>query len=63
MEFTAEWCLNCKALEESVLRNERIASLLNGDGVVPIKVDLTGNNEAGNEMLNSGQPADRFPCW
>lgn len=51
MEFTAEWCLNCKALEESVLRNRRIVELLGGPNVVPIKVDLTGNNVAGNEML------------
>ena len=51
MEFTAEWCLNCKALEESVLRSARVTSLLNGDGVTPLKVDLTGNNVDGNAML------------
>ncbi len=53
MEFTAEWCLNCKALEESVLRQERVASLLNSEGVAPIKVDLTGNNLEGNAMLRN----------
>jgi thiol:disulfide interchange protein DsbD len=51
MEFTAEWCLNCKALEESVLRSDEVASLLNQDGITPIKVDLTGGNVAGNAML------------
>jgi thiol:disulfide interchange protein DsbD len=55
MEFTAEWCLNCKALEEAVLRDERVASVLNSDAVEPIKVDLTGNNVEGNDMLTSVQ--------
>ena len=52
MEFTAEWCLNCKALEKTVLHRQRIADLLNlDDAVVPIKVDITGNNEDGKAML------------
>ncbi len=38
-------------LEESILRNREVVQLLNGEGVVPIKVDLTGNHVAGNEML------------
>lgn len=53
MEFTAEWCLNCKALENTVLRTESIADLLAEDDVVPIKVDITGNNAAGDAMLNA----------
>ncbi len=56
MDFTAEWCLNCKALEESVLHDPRVAELLSAPGVVPIKVDLTGNNPEGSEMLkNTGR--------
>jgi thiol:disulfide interchange protein DsbD len=51
MDFTAEWCLNCKALEESVLNSPEIAALLAESDVQAIKVDLTGNNPAGNEML------------
>ena len=51
MEFTAEWCLNCKALEKSVLRNPRVVEALATNDVIPIKVDLTGNNEDGNAML------------
>lgn len=53
MEFTAEWCLNCKAMEATVLADDRVASALNGPGVVPIKVDLTGNNDVGNAMLKA----------
>jgi thiol:disulfide interchange protein DsbD len=52
MEFTAEWCLNCKALEETVLRSPRVVQLFEQDGVVPIKVDIT-NYPAGNRMLDA----------
>jgi thiol:disulfide interchange protein len=51
MDFTAEWCLNCKALEHSVLENEKIVDLLTSEDVVPIKVDITGNNPAGKAKL------------
>jgi thiol:disulfide interchange protein DsbD len=51
LEFTAEWCANCKALEQSVLNTKTVADLLNSDEVAPIKVDLTGNNTQGNMLL------------
>ncbi|MFZ9692034.1 MAG: cytochrome c biogenesis protein CcdA [Phycisphaerales bacterium] len=53
LDFTAEWCLNCKTLEATVLATEQVAAALNGEGVVAMKVDLTGNNEAGNELLRA----------
>jgi len=51
MDFTAEWCLNCKALEHNVLHSERVVKLLRDDRVVPMKVDITGNNPHGQEQL------------
>jgi thiol:disulfide interchange protein DsbD len=54
MIFTAEWCLNCKALEQSVWGNPELVKLVSGPSVVPIKVDLTGNNPAGRKMLQEG---------
>jgi len=51
MVFTAEWCLNCKVLEEGVLRNPKIIKLFENQAVVPIKVDITGNNPAGKAKL------------
>jgi thiol:disulfide interchange protein DsbD len=51
IDFTAEWCLTCKTLESTVLNLPSISKELNGKGVAPIKVDITGNNEAGNELL------------
>ena len=52
IEFTAEWCLNCKLLENTVLNQEEIVELFKQEDVTPIKVDLTGNNESGNQLLN-----------
>lgn len=51
MVFTAEWCLNCKALEYSVWNDRELADLMSHAAVVPMKVDLTGNNPAGKEKL------------
>jgi thiol:disulfide interchange protein DsbD len=51
MVFTAEWCLNCKALEQGVLKNPKIVKLLAREDIVPMKVDITGNNPAGKAKL------------
>jgi thiol:disulfide interchange protein len=51
VDFTAEWCLNCKALEEAVLFSDEVARVLNGAGVTPIKVDITGDNPQGRAKL------------
>jgi len=51
MIFTAEWCLNCKALEQSVWDNPVLVKLVSGPSVAPIKVDLTGNNPEGRKKL------------
>ena len=51
LEFTAAWCLNCHALEQAVLHRSEVTTLLNRDDVAAIKVDITGNNEAGSRKL------------
>jgi thiol:disulfide interchange protein DsbD len=51
MVFTAEWCLNCKALEQGVLNSPKIVNLFNRENIVPMKVDITGNNPAGKAKL------------
>jgi len=51
MVFTAEWCLNCKALEQGVLNNPKVVKLLTCEDIVPMKVDITGNNPAGKAKL------------
>jgi thiol:disulfide interchange protein len=49
--FTAEWCLNCKAMEQGVLNNSKIIALFEHDNIIPMKVDITGNNPAGKAKL------------
>lgn len=51
MIFTAEWCLNCKALEQSVWNNSELTRWVSRPTVAPMKVDLTGSNPAGREKL------------
>lgn len=51
MDFSAEWCLNCKALEEGVLNTRIVSRLLNSRDVAPIKVDITGHNPDGRKLL------------
>ncbi|MDX2016030.1 MAG: cytochrome c biogenesis protein CcdA [Planctomycetota bacterium] len=53
VDFTAEWCLNCMALEAAVLFRPEVASVLNSEAVVPLKVDLTGDNKPGQEKLKA----------
>jgi thiol:disulfide interchange protein DsbD len=51
MVFSAEWCLNCKAMEQTVLTNPKIIDLFERDDILPMKVDITGNNPAGKAKL------------
>jgi len=51
MVFSAEWCLNCKALEKGVLDDPAIIHLFARREIVPMKVDITGNNPAGKAKL------------
>jgi thiol:disulfide interchange protein DsbD len=49
--FTAEWCLNCKVLEQGVLDSPKIVKLLAQEGIAAMKVDITGSNPPGRELL------------
>lgn len=51
MVFSAEWCLNCKALEQSVLTSAPVVEQFTREDVAPIKVDITGNNPQGKAKL------------
>jgi thiol:disulfide interchange protein DsbD len=51
MVFTAEWCLNCKAIEHGVWQNAALAKLVGGPDMAPMKVDLTGSNPEGRKKL------------
>jgi len=51
LDFTAEWCLNCKTLESTVLARKPVKPELLSDGVVPLKADLTSNSAPGWDKL------------
>ncbi len=47
IDFTAEWCLNCKALKAAVLNREPVKSRLRAAGVLPLTADLTSTSAPG----------------
>jgi len=51
LDFTAEWCLNCKALEKTVLDRPVVVEVLSAANVAPMKVDFTGDNPDGDALL------------
>lgn len=51
LDFTADWCLNCKALESAVLLKDPVKSLLLADGIVPLKADVTSTSAPGWDKL------------
>jgi thiol:disulfide interchange protein len=52
LDFTAEWCLNCKALKAAVLNREPVKGALASDKVVSMTVDLTSTKAPGWKKLN-----------
>ncbi|HDQ40052.1 MAG TPA: protein-disulfide reductase [Desulfonatronum sp.] len=51
VDFTADWCPNCKFLEKTVLTPENLATLQQAYGVRLIKVDLTHEHAPGIDLL------------
>jgi thiol:disulfide interchange protein DsbD len=53
LDFTADWCPSCKALEYATLSPGRMEDLRKRYNVRTIKVDLTRDAEAGNALLRA----------
>jgi thiol:disulfide interchange protein len=51
IDFTAEWCFNCKALEAAVLSREDVQKAFNADGVIVFRADLTAETAPGWKRL------------
>lgn len=51
IDFTADWCINCKVFEAQVLDKDPVRSVLRTEEVAMIKVDLTGSNPDGDKLL------------
>ena len=74
LDFTAEWCLNCKTLEATILSKSPVKPALLSVDVVPMVADLTSITAPGWEKLKElGQtgipllvvyaPGDDEPIW
>jgi len=74
LDFTAEWCLNCKALEAKVLNRDPVKSMLLSPAVIPMSADLTAMSAPGWQKLKAlGQtgipllavyePGNPNPIW
>ncbi len=51
LDFTAEWCLNCKTLEAAFLSRAPVKPLLLEAGVVPMVADVTSSSAPGWDKL------------
>ncbi len=51
LDFTAEWCLNCKALKAAVLDRKGVMDELRSAGVTPLLADVTSTKAPGWEKL------------
>lgn len=75
VEFTADWCINCKAMERTTFRDRNLLETIDTLGVIPLQVDLTQADEVRREIFSrfggraipytvllngQGQPVQRF---
>ncbi|MCL2709498.1 MAG: thioredoxin family protein [Planctomycetaceae bacterium] len=55
IDFTADWCVNCKVLEATILRSTPILEALDEKGIVSLMADCTREGEA-TELLRQLGP-------
>lgn len=52
IDFTADWCLNCKVIEAAVLNRAEVQAALAQPGVIAFKADLTSRKAEGWKALS-----------
>ncbi len=52
VDFTADWCLNCKTVERFALNQPETKSLVDENNVVTLKADWTNHDEEITRILN-----------
>lgn len=52
LDFTADWCINCKVLEATVLSRDDVLDRVTAPGVVAFKADLTSESAPGWARLS-----------
>jgi thiol:disulfide interchange protein DsbD len=51
IEFTADWCINCKVLEKTVFKSKKVMAAIKKAGMVTLRVDLTQVNKKNKAIL------------
>ena len=52
VDFTADWCPNCKALEHAVLNTADVKAVVTHNDVIPLVADYTNIPPELTDMLN-----------
>lgn len=53
LEFTADWCINCKVLERTVYQEPAVAVAVQRAHMVPIQVDVTASDPEQDALLTA----------
>lgn len=61
VEFTADWCGNCLALETSVFHSERAVESFRKHEVIPLRADLSKSEAPGWKLLRQISPVGAIP--
>lgn len=51
VEFTADWCINCKAMERTTFKDQKLLETIDSLGVIPLQVDLTQVDDTRREIF------------
>ena len=52
VEFTADWCINCKAMERTTFKDKKLLDIIKTMGVISLQVDLTQVDEQRREIFD-----------
>ncbi len=64
VDFTADWCLTCKANEAAAIERPKVARLIRANGVVALRADKTGPAPEVDETLRRlGNKAASIPFY
>jgi thiol:disulfide interchange protein len=61
VDFTADWCGNCHALEAFVLNTRRVVKTVGDHQVIMLKADVTDDDAPGRPLLNELNPVGAIP--
>jgi thiol:disulfide interchange protein len=61
VDFTADWCSNCHALEAFVLNRPTVVKTVDDYQVVMLKADVTAEQSPGRPLLNQLNPVGAIP--